>query len=335
MGIDLTLVWAFIIALAIAAYVVLDGFDLGLGILYPLFPKRSDRDAIMNSVAPVWDGNETCLVLGGGGLFAAFPLAFAILMPALYLPVFAMLLALVFRGVAFEFRWRSATRRAAWDQSFIWGSAIATFFQGVILGAALQGVKVEGRGFGGGVLDWCTAFSILTGIALVVGYGLLGATWLVMKTEGQLQNRARRLAWPLTIATVFFIGALSLATPALEPAYHKRWLTMPNVILTAPVPIAMAALTASLFRSLSVHRHESRPFMLALGLFGLTFLGLAISVFPYAVPARVTIWEAATAPISQRFLLAGTLVLLPCIVGYTAYSYWVFRGKVRTDQGYH
>ena len=332
---DLTLIWAAIIALAIAAYVVLDGFDLGLGILFPLFPRKADRDVIMNSVAPVWDGNETWLVLGGGGLFAAFPLAFAILMPALYLPIFAMLLALIFRGVAFEFRWRSNGDRSRWDHSFIWGSVVATFFQGVILGAVLQGVEVEGRSYAGGPLDWCTAFSILTGLALVAGYGLLGATWLVMKTNGTLQDHARRLAWPLAAATIFFIGALSLATPALEPAYFERWLSMPNLLLTAPVPLAVGLIAFLLFRSLTVHRHEYRPFVLALSLFGISFLGLGISVYPYVVPARITIWQAATPHISQSFLLVGTMILLPCIIAYTAYAYWVFRGKVDPDQGYH
>ncbi|TCP36046.1 cytochrome d ubiquinol oxidase subunit II [Sphingomonas sp. BK235] len=332
---DLTLIWAAIIALAIAAYVVLDGFDLGLGILFPLFPRKADRDVIMNSVAPVWDGNETWLVLGGGGLFAAFPLAFAILMPALYLPIFAMLLALIFRGVAFEFRWRSNGDRSRWDDSFIWGSVVATFFQGVVLGAVLQGVEVEGRSYSGGPLDWCTAFSILTGLALVAGYGLLGATWLVMRTNGSLQDHARRLAWPLAVATIFFIGALSLATPALKPAYFERWLSMPNLLLTAPVPLAVGLIAFLLFRSLTVHRHEYRPFVLALSLFGISFLGLGISVYPYVVPARITIWQAATPHISQSFLLVGTMILLPCIIAYTAYAYWVFRGKVDPGQGYH
>ncbi|MDF0489938.1 cytochrome d ubiquinol oxidase subunit II [Sphingomonas sp. H39-1-10] len=335
MHLDLTIVWAAIIASAIAAYVVLDGFDLGLGILFPLYPGKPDRDVIMNSVAPVWDGNETWLVLGGGGLFAAFPLAFAILMPAVYLPVYIMLLALIFRGVAFEFRWRSERRRGWWDASFICGSTIAAFFQGVTLGAVLQGVKVNGRMFGGGPFDWCTAFSVLTGLAVVVGYALLGATWLVMKTDGPLQDRARRMAWPLAVGTVFFIAAISLATPALEPSYHTRWLSMPNLVFTAPVPVAVAVVTGLLFRSLQVHRHEYRPFLLALALFGLTFFGLGISVFPYVVPARITIWEAAAPLMSQAFLLAGTAILLPMILAYTAYAYWVFRGKVGADHGYH
>ena len=332
---DLTLVWAFVIAFAVAAYVVLDGFDLGLGILFPFFPEKEDRDVVMNTVAPVWDGNETWLVLGGGGLFAAFPLAFAILMPALYLPMFAMLLALVFRGVAFEFRWRSRRRAHWWDVSFILGSMIATFFQGTILGAILQGVAVDGRGYGGGAFDWCTGFSILTGLALVIGYGMLGATWLVMKTGGALQARARRLARPFAAGTLFFIVALSAATPALEPGYYQRWLTMPNLIFTAPVPIAVGAVALLLFRSLARERDEIRPFLLTLALFGLCFVGLGISIFPYIVPVRVTIWEAAAPANSQAFMLAGTAMLMPLIIAYTAYAYWVFRGKVEPGQGYH
>jgi cytochrome d ubiquinol oxidase subunit II len=334
-GLDLTLIWALVIAFAIAAYVVLDGFDLGLGILFPLFREKRDRDIIMNSVAPVWDGNETWLVLGGGGLFAAFPLAFAILMPALYLPIFAMLLGLVFRGVAFEFRWRSRSRQHWWDASFIGGSVTATFFQGTILGAILQGVDVQGRTYGGGPFDWCTPFSVLTGIALLAGYALLGATWIVMKTEAALQERARRIAWSLALATIFFIVALSVVTPFLAPAYHARWLALPNLYFTAPVPFAVAVLAVLLFRSLLVDRLDSQPFLLTLGLFGLCFMGLGISIYPYAVPVSVTIWEAAAPPLSQQFMLVGTAILIPLILAYTGYAYWVFRGKVRAGQGYH
>ena len=332
---DLTLVWAFVIAFAIFAYVVLDGFDLGLGILFPLFPARRDRDLIMNSVAPVWDGNETWLVLGGGGLFAAFPLAFAILMPALYLPVYTMLLALVFRGVAFEFRWRSRQRRHWWDASFIGGSLVATLCQGIILGAMLEGIEVDGRRYAGGAFDWLSPFSIMTGLALVAGYGLLGATWLLMKTEGALAERARALAWRFALATLGFIAVVSLWTPFLAGGYAARWFAMPGVVLAAPVPLAVAALALLLFRSLHVHRHEARPFLLSLGLFGLSFLGVAISIFPNVVPGAVTIWEAAAPPISQTFMLIGTALLMPLILGYTGYAYWVFRGKVNPADGYH
>ena len=233
--IDLAIVWAFIIAFAVFVYVVMDGFDLGLGILFPLFPEKRDRDVIMNSVAPVWDGNETWLVLGGGGLMAAFPLAYAVLMPALYTPMIAMLLGLVFRGVAFEFRWRTQKERNRWDTAFFGGSLLATLAQGIALGAILQGIHVSGRQYAGGWWDWLTPFSILTGVALVIGYALLGATWLVMKTEGALRDRAYHLSWVLLLAMLGAIGAVSIATPFLHVQYTQRWFTWPNILLTAPV----------------------------------------------------------------------------------------------------
>jgi cytochrome d ubiquinol oxidase subunit II len=240
-AIDLATIWAFIIAFAVFVYVVMDGFDLGLGILFPLFPEKRDRDVIMNSVAPVWDGNETWLVLGGGGLMAAFPLAYAVLMPALYTPVIAMLLGLVFRGVAFEFRWRTTKERNKWDVAFFGGSLLATLAQGIALGAILQGIHVSGRHYAGGWWDWLTPFSILTGVSLVIGYALLGATWLVMKTEGALRDRAYHLSWILLLAMLGAIGAVSIATPFLHVQYTQRWFAWPNILLTAPVPVAVAA----------------------------------------------------------------------------------------------
>jgi cytochrome d oxidase subunit CydB len=213
-SVDIATIWAFIIAFAVFVYVVMDGFDLGLGILFPLFPEKADRDIIMTSVAPVWDGNETWLVLGGGGLMAAFPLAYAVLMPALYSPIVAMLIGLVFRGVAFEFRWRTTqSGRNRWDLAFAGGSLVAALAQGIALGAVLQGVHVEGRHYGGGWWDWLTPFSILTGLAIVIGYSLLGATWLVMKTEGELRERAYHLSWRLMAAMLCAIAAVSIATP--------------------------------------------------------------------------------------------------------------------------
>ena len=237
-SVDIATVWAFIIAFAVFVYIVMDGFDLGLGILFPLFPNKADRDVIMNTVAPVWDGNETWLVLGGGGMMAAFPLAYAVLMPALYTPMIAMLIGLIFRGVAFEFRWRTLSKRNRWDIAFAGGSLLATLAQGIALGAILQGVHVEGRHYAGGWWDWLTPFSILTGLALVVGYSLLGATWLVLKTEGALRDKAYRLSWLLLFAMLGAIGAVSIATPFLHIQYTQRWFTWPNMILTAPVPIA-------------------------------------------------------------------------------------------------
>ena len=327
-------VWAFIIAFAVFVYVVMDGFDLGLGILFPLFPKKEDRDVMMNSVAPVWDGNETWLVLGGGGLFAAFPLAYAVLMPALYTPIVAMLLGLVFRGVAFEFRWRSQRERNRWDIAFAGGSLVAALAQGIALGAILQGVQVANRAYAGGWWDWLTPFSILTGIAVVIGYCLLGATWLVMKTTDHLREKAYRLSWWLLFAMLGAIGAVSLATPFLDVEYARRWFELPNLLFTAPVAIAVAAVTALLLQSLA-RRQDYRPFVLSLVLFALSYAGLGISMYPYIVPRSITIWQAAAPVESQLFMLVGVSILVPIILIYTAWAYWVFRGKVDPQSGYH
>ncbi|MEA2831605.1 MAG: cytochrome bd ubiquinol oxidase subunit [Bradyrhizobium sp.] len=334
-AIDLATLWAFIIAFAVFVYVVMDGFDLGLGILFPLFPRRDDRDVIMNSVAPVWDGNETWLVLGGGGLMAAFPLAYAVLMPALYTPMIAMLIGLIFRGVAFEFRWRTTqSKRNRWDLAFAGGSMLAALAQGIALGAILQGVHVEGRHYAGGWWDWLTPFSLLTGVALVIGYALLGATWLVLKTEGGIRDQAYRLGGPLVFAMLGAIGTVSIATPFLNIQYAQRWFTWPNIALSAPVPIAVAGVTILLLRSL-VNKQDHRPFFLSLALFALSYAGLGISIYPYIVPQSITIWQAASPRNSQVFMLAGVAVLVPLILGYTAWAYWVFRGKVKPEHGYH
>jgi len=331
-AIDLATVWAFIIAFAVFVYVVMDGFDLGIGILFPLFPAKADRDIVMNSVAPVWDGNETWLVLGGGGMMAAFPLAYAVLMPALYTPIIAMLIGLIFRGVAFEFRWRTQSTRNRWDLAFAGGSWLAALAQGVALGAILQGIHVEGRQYAGGWWDWLTPFSILTGVSLVIGYAFLGASWLVLKTEGGLRDKAYHVCWYLLFAMLAAIGTVSIATPFLHIQYAQRWFTWPNVILTAPVPIAVAVATVLLLRALA-NKQDLQPFCLALVLFALSYAGLGISMYPYIVPQSITIWQAASPENSQLFMLVGVAILIPLILGYTAWAYWIFRGKVRG--GYH
>jgi cytochrome d ubiquinol oxidase subunit II len=331
---DLATLWAFIIAFAVFVYVVMDGFDLGLGILFPLFPAKADRDIMMNTVAPVWDGNETWLVLGGGGLMAAFPLAYAVLMPALYTPIIAMLIGLIFRGVAFEFRWRIARARNRWDVGFAGGSWLAALAQGVALGATLQGVHVEARHYAGGWWDWLTPFSILTGISVVIGYALLGATWLILKTEGELRDKAYHLTWYLLFLMLAAIGTVSIATPFLHMQYAHRWFAWPNLIFTAPVPIAVAAVTVLLLRSLA-NRRDNQPFFLSLALFALSYAGLGISMFPFIVPQSITIWQAAAPVSSQLFMLVGVAVMIPLILGYTGWAYWVFRGKVRPGSGYH
>lgn len=333
MTIDLTIVWAAIIVFAVFVYVVMDGFDLGIGILFPGLRVGVERDTAMNSVAPVWDGNETWLVLGGGGLLAAFPLAYGIVLSALYAPIIAMLLALVFRGVAFEFRWRDPGHRPYWDAAFAGGSTLAALSQGVILGALLQGVAVSGRAYAGGWWDWLTPFTMLTGVSVVVAYALLGSTWLILKSEGDLQRRAFYRAARLGIATLVLIALVSAATPFLKGAYFERWLSFPNLLYVAPVPLLVVATAYAFARSLR-SRREAWPFLLTLFMFLLCFVGLGVSVFPYIVPGAVTIWQAATDRSSQIFMLVGTAIVMPLILGYTAWSYWVFRGKVG-HAGYH
>jgi cytochrome bd ubiquinol oxidase subunit II len=333
MTLDLTVVWAGIIAFAVFAYVVMDGFDLGIGVLFPFLPVGRERDQAMNAIAPVWDGNETWLVMGGGGLFAAFPLAYAILLPATYPLMIAMLLGLVFRGAAFEFRWREARHRWVWDAAFTLGSLVAALAQGTILGAILQGVKVEGDVYAGGWLDWLSPFSLLCALALTVGYALLGACWLVWRTEGALQARARRYAFALSIATLAALAAVSVATPFLAFDYWRRWFALPGIVVTAPVPLLTALVAAALLRSFR-RGGEAAPFLSALALFGLGFAGLGVSMYPYIVPRAVTIWDAAAPHSSQVFMLVGISVVMPLILAYTAWAYWVFRGKVGAE-GYH
>jgi cytochrome d ubiquinol oxidase subunit II len=332
MHVDLTVVWAAIIVFAVAMYVVMDGFDLGIAMLFPLFRVGEERDTAMNSIAPVWDGNETWLVLGGGGLMAAFPLAYSIILPALYGPLIAMLLGLVFRGVAFEFRWRDPLHRARWDFGFCGGSLVATFAQGVTLGALLQGIKVSGRGYAGGYWDWLTPFSVLTGISLIISYGLLGACWLIWKTTGAVHEDARRFAKPLSLAMFAAIGAVSAYTPFLEQKYYRAWLEWPGVLAAAQMPLAVLVVGVLLYRHIGRGR-DSLPFLLTLCLFGLCLLGLGISMWPDLIPGRVSIWDAAAPRSSQLFMLAGAGVLVPIILGYTGWAYWVFRGKVQG--GYH
>ncbi|MEQ8356313.1 MAG: cytochrome d ubiquinol oxidase subunit II [Kiloniellaceae bacterium] len=334
MELDLPFIWAGLIAFAVLAYVVLDGFDLGIGILFPLIADDGERDTAMNSVAPVWDGNETWLVLGGGGLFAVFPLAYATILPALYAPLIAMLIGLIFRGVSFEFRHRTKRGKFLWDWGFAGGSILAAFTQGIALGALVQGIDVVDRAYAGGWWDWLTPFSLLTGVALVVGYALLGATWLVLKTEDRLQRRARRFAWLSGIATFGLIGVVSLTTPFLNPAYLDRWFAWPTAIFSFVVPVLAAACAWVLYRGLSEHRPLS-PFLAAQALFALCYAGIGISFYPYMVPTSVTIWQAAAPDASLGFLLVGAVVLIPIIVTYTAYAYWVFRGKVDPSEGYH
>ena len=327
-------IWTAILALSVFFYVALDGFDLGVGLLYNFAPDRKARDQIMNSIAPIWDGNETWLILGSLGLLAAFPVAFAIIIPAVYFPILLMLLSLIFRGVAFEFRYRDAESRTFWDHGFAVGSAIAAFAQGVVLGAFIQGFQVEGRQFTGGSFDCFTPFSIFTGLALTFGYALLGAGWLVIKTEGTLQDWARSLGRRCLVGVMLAIAIVSLWTPFIDGHIAARWFSWPNIAMLAPVPLITAVLIWFEWRSLN-NRSEYAPFLAGLGLFLMSYVGIAISLWPMIVPRHFTLNEAAASESTQAFLLVGTLALLPVILLYTGWSYWVFRGKVHSDIGYH
>jgi len=334
MTIDLAFVWYAIIGLAVLMYVAMDGFDLGVGLLFPFVKDERKRDIMTNTIAPVWDGNETWLVLGGGGLYAVFPLAYSVALTALYAPLIAMLLALVFRGVAFEFRFKDPDHKIWWDRAFYGGSALASFCQGIVLGAFVQGIETEGRLYAGGWFDWLTPFSVFCGIAVLVGYALLGAAWLAMKTEGDLQSRCFEFLVPLAFWILLAILIVSLWTPLLNEDIARRWFTWPNIAWFSPVPVLVAATAVLLFRAI-VKRHEVQPFLLALVLFILAFTGLGISLFPNIVPPDISYMEAAAPVSSLKFLLVGAAVLIPLILIYTAYGYWVFRGKIRGDEGYH
>ncbi len=330
----LPLIWAALIGAAVAMYVILDGFDLGIGILFPFAEREAERDQMMNSVAPFWDGNETWLVLGGGGLLAAFPLAYAVIMPAVYLPIILMLLALIFRGVAFEFRWVAQSSKFWWNVAFAGGSLVAAFSQGLVLGGLLQGIEVQDRQYAGGPFDWLTPFSILCGIGVVAGYGLLGSTWLVLRTEGVVAERSREQAKWLLLAVLVAMGIVSLWTPLQIERIAERWFTVPNFFYLAPVPLVTALLAFMVWKWLTDGR-EHAPFVGTIGLFLLGYLGLVISNFPYLVPPNLTVWQTAAAPASQVFMLIGTIFLLPIILGYTVFVYWLFWGKIREGEGYH
>jgi cytochrome d ubiquinol oxidase subunit II len=333
----LPIVWACIAAFTILAYIVLDGFDLGLGILFMVERQTHDRGVMVNTVAPVWDGNETWLVLGGACLYGVFPVAYGTLLPALYPPIIAMLLALIFRGVAFEFRFKAKTerQRGLWDVSFFAGSTVAAAAQGIILGALIQGVKVQNNQYAGGWFDWLSAFSIYCGVCVVVGYALLGACWLVWRTEGPLQARARRNAQLLAGLTVAMIIVVSLWTPELQRQYLRHWYAWPRILYVAPVPVLVAGLVLVFWRSITDSRSHLTPLLCVLGWFFLCFSGFCITIWPWIVPPDINIWQASSPPSSQKFLLVGAAFLIPIVLCYTGYAYWVFRGKITAATHYH
>lgn len=328
---DLTLIWAGFIGFGIMMYVLMDGFDLGLGILFPFAPDESTRDVMMNSVAPVWDGNETWLVLGGAGLLAAFPLVYSVFLPALYIGVFLLLAGLIFRGVAFEFRFKAKTSKYLWNWAFAGGSTVAAFAQGAVVGAYIQGFETENFRYVGGALDWLTPFTLITGLGLVIGYALLGSTWLILKSEGEVQAWAYKLTPKLLAGLLSVFAIVSIYTPFVDPYVKARWFDSISLIWALPVLVFYCAFI--IFRAVQ-KRDEGLPFVATMGLFIFTYLGLLASKWPYIVPPNYTIYDAASAPSSQLFLLFGFLFVMPIILAYTAWTYWVFRGKVKSS-GYH
>ncbi|CAM4110870.1 MULTISPECIES: cytochrome d ubiquinol oxidase subunit II [Lelliottia] len=336
MGIDLSIIWFVIIVFATLMYIVMDGFDLGIGILFPTTQDADDRDVMVNSVAPVWDGNETWLVLGGAALFGAFPLAYAVIIDALTIPLTLMLIGLIFRGVAFEFRFKATpTHRPFWDKAFIGGSILATFSQGVVVGAVINGFAVTNRTYSGGPFDWFTLFNLFCGVGLTVAYALLGATWLVMKSEDPLQAKMRKVSKQLLIVLLLVIAAISLWTPLAHPTIAERWFSLPNLFFLLPVPLLVVVLTGWAWKKLGDTESHNAPFVLTLGLIFLGFSGLGISIWPYIIPPSITLWQAAAPPQSQGFMLVGALLIIPIILVYTFWSYYVFRGKVQHGEGYH
>ncbi|WP_434668811.1 cytochrome d ubiquinol oxidase subunit II [Klebsiella sp. B345] len=336
MGIDLSVIWFVIIVFATLMYIVMDGFDLGIGILFSTTRDGEDRDVMVNSVAPVWDGNETWLVLGGAALFGAFPLAYAVIIDALAIPLTLMLIGLIFRGVAFEFRFQATpSHRPFWDSAFLGGSLLATFTQGIVVGAVINGFSVSGRAFSGGMFDWLTPFTLFCGLGLTVAYALLGATWLVMKSENPLHDKMRRTSRGLLLALLATIAIISLWTPLAQPAIAARWFSLPDLFFLLPVPLLVAVIGFWLWQTLGNHNSHARPFILTLGLVFLGFSGLGISIWPHIIPPNITLWQAAAPPQSQGFMLVGALLIIPVILGYTFWSYYVFRGKVQHGEGYH
>ncbi|WP_368571297.1 cytochrome d ubiquinol oxidase subunit II [Acinetobacter haemolyticus] len=333
--IDLSLVWVGVIGLAILIYVIMDGFDLGIGILFPFFKDKLERDVMMNTVAPVWDGNETWMVLGGAGLFAAFPLAYSTILSAFYMPIILMVIALIFRGVAFEFRFKAGRTRYLWDYAFLLGSVITGLLQGIILGAYIQGVETIQGIFSGGPFDWLTPFSVFTGIGVVIMYATLGCGWLILKTDHELQQKMYQLMPKLIILLLLIFIGVSLYTPLKQPEIAERWFTIPNLYYFSPVPILVVLFVYLILRACK-QKQELKPFVYTLVLVFLAFSGFVISLWPNIIPPSVTIWQAASPYSSQLFTLIGALILIPIIISYTILAYWVFRDKVRpNDEGYH
>lgn len=335
MTVDLPVVWAGIIAFGVFLYVLLDGFDLGIGLLFPFFDREHDRQTMLNTVAPVWDGNETWMVLGGASLYAVFPVAYSVLLPATYLPIIGMVCGLIFRGVAFEIRAKARRSQRLWDLAFTMGSATAVFCQGLILGTLLQGIPVVDRHFAGGAFDWLSPFGLLAGLGLLVTYATLACGWLILKTDGDLQRRVLLAMKPLVWLLLAFIVVVSGWTVLGQAAVAARWFTLPNLFFFLPVPLLVIVCVAGILRALR-KGNDRQPFILTAAILFLGYTGLIISIFPHIIPPGLDIWTASAPPSSQKFTLVGAAIIIPIILCYSAMSYWVFRGKVRHDDpGYH
>ena len=328
MHVDLPVIWAAIIGLGVFLYVALDGFDLGIGLLLPFLANTNDRQVMLDTVAPVWDGNETFLVLGGAGLYGAFPVVYSTLLPANYLPLILMVIGLIFRGAAFELRTRARRTRHAWDLAFTAGSALAAFCQGVVLGSLLQGIRIADGRFVGEPFDWLSPFSVFCGMGVLITYATLGCGWLIMKTDGDLQRKMRMLMPALASALLAMVAGVSLWTALGLPAVAHRWFGSGNSLWFLPLPLLVVACVLGIHRSVRL-KHEAAPFLLTLGLCFVGYGSLVISIWPNIVPPSLTIWEASSSPDSQRFALVGTVIILPIVLVYSALQYRVFRGKVR------
>ncbi|WP_010430745.1 cytochrome d ubiquinol oxidase subunit II [Vibrio cyclitrophicus] len=335
MHFDLSVIWFAIIVFATLMYIVMDGFDLGIGILMPFIKNEKHKDVMVNTVAPVWDGNETWIVLGGAALFGAFPLAYSVIIEALTVPLTLMLVALIFRGVAFEFRFKALENHLKfWDRSFMLGSIFTTFFQGIVVGAVIQGFSVENRTFVGGQLDWVAPFPIFCGFALIATYALLGNTWLIMKTEGELQQSMFHFTRKTLAAMMASLVIVSAWTPLAFPTIAERWFSIPNLYYLMPIPIMAVLVCLKIADSIRKQKERS-PFIMSLIIVILGFLGLGISIWPNIIPPNISIWDAAAPEISQSFMLYGAIIILPIILAYTFWSYYVFSGKVKEGEAYH
>ncbi|STX28756.1 cytochrome D ubiquinol oxidase subunit II, cyanide insensitive [Legionella beliardensis] len=325
----LPFLFAGLLGFIIIMYVILDGFDLGIGILFPFTESEIERDQMMSSVAPVWDGNETWLVFGGAMLYGAFPMVYGLLLPILYMPLMLMLVGLIFRGVSFEFRFKATTSKPLWNWIFTISSISAAFFQGVVLGCVVQGFPINEMQLTINDINWLSPFSLLTGIALICGYGLLGATWMVIKGQGKLQRKMIHYAKGMLILVSLFLIIVSIWTPLHSEEIFTRWYSMPNIFFLAPLPIltGVAILITWLNLSNISAGNEVKPFIGSIIIFLCAYIGIAISIYPYLIPHQVTIWEAAAPDSTLIFILVGVAIMLPVLLAYTLYSYRVFRGK--------